>query len=166
MADGLVVVGGAVVSGGPAPDPYTALNGGLTQAQLRALRVRNTDAAPNILGRYTGPAYPFGPTWASTFGPKTDLGVIFTNVCNILTTPIGSIPYLPFAGSEVPNLVFEINDSVTQGLIRYYVKRDLRRQEPRAKVLTVNTVTLEDDPHRIIVTTAFQIVGDRNTCDF
>ena len=113
-----------------------------------------------VVGRFTGPAYPFGPSWAGTLGPKTDMEVIFTNVVNIITTPIGTLPYAPFSGSEIPNLVFEPNDAITQGLIRYFVRRDLMRQEPRANVLSVRTVVPENDPHTVVVTISFQIVGD------
>ena len=113
-----------------------------------------------IIGRFTGPAYPFGPSWALTLGPKTDLEVIFTNVVNIITIPIGSLPFAPFDGSEVPNLVFEPNDAITQGLIRYFIRRELRAQEPRAVVLSVRTIVPENEPHTIVVTISFQIVGD------
>jgi len=125
-----------------------------------ALARRQSGSTLRRIGRFTGPAYQFGPSWSLTLGPKSDLEVVFTSVVNILTTPIGSMPYDPFIGSELPNLVFEPNDSVTQGLIRYFVERDLRRQEPRANVLSVRTVVPENDPHTVVVTVAFQIVGD------
>lgn len=152
------------VQGGPVPTPfYTAINP-LTPAQWDFLAARQFGADGAIplpqVGRFTGPAYPFGPSWALTLGPKTDLEVIFTSIANIITTILGTIPYAPLRGSEDPNLVFEPNDAITQGLIRYFTKRDLSRQEPRAKILTVRTMVPEDDPHKIVVTVAFQIVGD------
>ena len=112
------------------------------------------------LGRYTGPAYPFGPSWAQTLGPKTDLEVIFTSIVNILTTTLRTLPYRPDGGSEIPNLVFEPNDAITRGLIRYFVQRDLDRQEPRAEVEVVRTVVPENEPHTVVVTVAFRITGD------
>jgi phage baseplate assembly protein W len=153
-----------VIQGGPQQsDTYSALNT-LTPTQYAFLARRQMGADGALpqsrVGRFTGPAYQFGPSWALTLGPKTDLEVVFTSIANIITTPIGSLPYDPFGGSEIPNLVFEPNDSVTQGLIRYYVRRDLGRQEPRVVVRTVRTVVPEDDPHKVVVTIAFQIVGD------
>lgn len=112
------------------------------------------------MGLYTGPAYPFGPSWSGTLGPKTDVEIVFTSVANILTTPIGTWPPDPRLGSEIPNLVFEPNDEVTRSLIRYYTVRDLGAQEPRAQVLTVRTWAPNDDPHRVIVTVAFRVRGD------
>lgn len=144
---------------------YAALNA-LTPAQYEFLAQRQLGADGALpqtqVGRYTGPAFPFGPSWALTLGPKTDLEVLFTSLANIITTPIGTLPYAPFRGSEVANLVFEPNDAITHGLIRYYVRRDVTRQEPRLKILNVRTMVPEIDPHRVVVTSAFQIVGDPN----
>jgi len=134
----------------------------LTGEQFRRLSTRNAGASTQAFGRFTGPAFQFGPTWALTLGPKSDLEVVFTSVVNILTTPVGTIPYDPFLGSEIPNLVFELNDSVTRSLIRWYARRDLERQEPRANVLFVRTVVPVGEPHTVIITIGFQIVGDPN----
>ena len=112
------------------------------------------------MGRYAGPAYPFGPSWAGTLGPKTDLEVVFTSIANILTTTRGTLPYRPRAGSEVPNLVFDPNDVITRASIRYFVRRDLNQQEPRINVLTVRTEVPENEPHTIVITVAFSIIGD------
>ncbi len=160
----LAISDSVTIQGGPQlTDAYTALNA-LTPAQYAFLARRQLGADGALpqtrVGRFTGPAYPFGPSWALTLGPKTDLEVIFTSICNIITTVLGTLPYAPLRGSEVPNLVFEPNDPVTQGLIRYFVRRELGRQEPRAKILAVRTVVPANDPYRITVTAAFQIVGD------
>ena len=112
------------------------------------------------MGRFTGPAYPFGPSWGGTLGPKTDLEVVYTSIVNIVTTTVGTYAPDPRSGSEIPNIVFELNDEITRARIRYFVKRDLRRQEPRASVLSVNTFVPPNEPHKIVVTVAFQIVGD------
>lgn len=155
--------GGSVVVGGTDNSVPSSLNA-LTDAQYKFLATRQAGISGSlpqaVIGRFTGPAYPFGPSWALTLGPKSDLEVVFASVANILTTPLGTIPYRPFEGSEVTNLVFEPNDAVLRGLLRYYVTRDLRTQEPRAKVLTVRTVVPENNPHVVIITVAFQIVGD------
>jgi phage baseplate assembly protein W len=150
---------GEVISTGLAEETGDSLNK-YGEDILRSLALRQAGAASKNFGRFTGPAYQFGPSWALTLGPKTDVEVVFTSVVNVLTTPIGSVPYDPFLGSEVANLVFEPNDAVTQGLLRYFVDRDLRRQEPRANVLFVRTVVPDNEPHTVVVTVAFQIVGD------
>lgn len=152
----LRVVTPEVVNAAQVPD---ALNP-ITSEQFAALAVRQAEATTQNIGRYTGPGYRFGPSWALTLGPKPDFEVIFTSVINILTTPLGSIPWDPFIGSEVPNLVFEPNDAITRNLIRYYVERDLGQQEPRANVLFVRTFVPDNEPNKVVVTVAFQIAGD------
>ena len=112
------------------------------------------------MGRFTVPAYTFGPSWQGTFGPKTDLEVIFTSISNIVTTERGTIPHRPSTGSEVPRLVFDPNDSITRASIRYFVQRDISRQDPRVSILTVRTEVPHNEPHTVIITVAFAIIGD------
>lgn len=154
-----VTLAGQSVTTGRASDYGDELNK-YGERTYRALARRQSAAASQRHGRFSGPAYQFGPSWAATLGPKSDLEVVFTSIVTILTTPLGTIPYDPFIGSEVPNLVFEINDGVTQGLIRHFTERDLRRQEPRVLVQTVRTYTPENEPHTVVITVSFQIVGD------
>jgi phage baseplate assembly protein W len=140
--------------------PETGDLNSLTSGQFRAHQLRQAGATSRRFGRFTSAAYPFGPSWAKTLGPKSDFEVIFTSLINIVTQPLGTVPWDPFFGSEVPNLVFEINDSVTRSLLQYFVKRDLGQQEPRANVLFVRTWVPDNDPHTVVITIAFSIVGD------
>ena len=110
------------------------------------------------MGRYTGPAYPFGPDPVGVMGPKSDVAVVYTSICNILTTPLGSVPYDPLMGSVIPLLVFDLQDEITAQLVRYYTVRDISDQEPR--VVVVSCYTEMADPHTIVVTVGFQLVGD------
>ncbi len=108
--------------------------------------------------RFPGPAYRFGATVEGVLGLKVDKHVIITSYINILTTQKGSIPYDPNIGSVVPELLFEPNDEITKGLIRFFTFKDLTDQEPRALVRAVFTEQPDDDS--VVVTVAFSIVGD------
>lgn len=108
--------------------------------------------------RYPGPAYRFGATVEGVFGLKSDARVITTSYVNILTTPKGSVPYDPNIGSVIPELLFEPNDEITRGIIRYFTFKDLTEQEPRAVVRGVFTEIPDEDT--VIVTVAFSLVGD------
>jgi len=110
-------------------------------------------------GRYAGPAYPFGPSPDLVLGPKDDANVVLSSICNIITTPKGSVPYNPKLGSQVPYLLFDINDEVTQGLIRHYTLKDVGEQDPRAIINRVQ-IDLPVDGHTIIVLVSFSIAGD------
>jgi len=150
------IVTPTVVAAPPATDALNAL----TSAQFRAYQLRAAGASNNRFGRFTSAGYPLGPSWAQSLGPKPDFNVVFTSVINIVTTPLGSVPWDPFLGSEIPNLVFEVNDAVTRALIQYFVERELGRQEPRVNVLFVRTFVPDNEPHTIVVTISFKIVGD------
>ena len=112
------------------------------------------------IGRFTGPAYPFGPDPAGVLGPKADINVIYTSICNIVTTPRGSMPYNPRLGSFIPLLLFDIADEITLQLIRYFTEKDLREQEDRIVVSAVYTEQPDDDENTVVVTVGFQLVGD------
>lgn len=110
------------------------------------------------IGRYAGPAYPFGATVDSVLGPKDDVSVIVTSISNILTTHQGSVPYDPRLGSQVPLLVFEILDDITLSLIRYFTFKDLSEQEPRIVVRTV--FARREGDHKVVAEVGWSLVGD------
>jgi phage baseplate assembly protein W len=102
------------------------------------------------LGRFAGPAYPFGPTPDLVLGPKPDANVVLSSICNIITTPKKSFPPYPNLGSRVPYLLFDINDAVTQGLVRYYTMKDVSEQDDRVVINRV-LVDLPADGHTIVI---------------
>ena len=116
-------------------------------------------AQPQNLGRYTGPAYPFGSVPALVFGPRPDVNVILASIGNIITTPRKSIPWNPQLGSRIPYLVFDINDAVTQGLIKYFTQKDISEQDPRVIINSVQ-INLPQDGLSVEVLVSFSIAGD------
>lgn len=112
-----------------------------------------------MANRYSGPAYPFGTTVDRELGPKDDPYVILTSICNIITTPKKSYAPNPNLGSRIPYLLFDINDEVTQGLVKYYTMKDVGEQEPRAIVNNVE-IDLGLDGHTIIILVSFSVIGD------
>lgn len=111
------------------------------------------------LGRYAGPGYPFGPTPNLVLGPRPDVNVILASITNIITTPKRSVPHNPALGSRIPYLVFDINDTVTQGLIRYFTIKDITEQDPRVIVNSVQ-LDLPPDGMTVVVLVSFSIAGD------
>jgi phage baseplate assembly protein W len=108
--------------------------------------------------RYTGPAYPIGPTPAAAFGPKDDVHVIFTSIVNIITTPLGLQPYDLNLGSQIPYLVFDIGDEIGKSLVRHFTYKALTEQEPR--IVVRNVSTQQQDAWTVVVMVGFSIVGD------
>lgn len=146
------------------PSIYTDPN--LTTPQRRALiakenALRNLRVADRVATqRYTGPAYPFGPSVHGTLGPKDDFSVVVTSMINILTTPRGSVPYDLSIGSDVPLLIFEPLDDITLNLIRYFTRKDLSEQEPRAAIRQVFAQIDPVDPNRVLIDVGFSLVGE------
>lgn len=138
----------------------------LTPPQRRALIAKanslsNLRVTARIASqRYTGPGFPFGPSINGTLGPKDDLSVVMTSYINILSTPRGSVVYDLSIGSDVPMLVFEPLDDITLNLIRYYTRKDLSEQEPRAAVRQVFARVDPVDPNRVLVNVGTSLVGD------
>ena len=129
--------------------------------RLAPPRNRDPRAFKEQVGRYTGPAFPFGATPQLVFGPKDDVLVVATSLVNILSTPIESIPYDPSIGSQVPYLLFEVLDEITIMTIRQFAEKEISEQEPRVLVVSVETdVPLDGDALAVIISVGFQIVGD------
>lgn len=112
-----------------------------------------------ILGRFTGPAYPFGPSADGTLGPKDDVSVVVASMANILTTAKFTTRYNTDIGSVIPDLLFDVNDEITLSLIRHFVAKDLGEQEPRIRVSGVYT-EVPTDGNTVIVSISFSLVGD------
>lgn len=129
--------------------------------RLSPPRNRDPRAFKEQVGRYTGPAFPFGSTPQFVFGPKDDVLVIATSIVNILSTPKESIPYDPSIGSQVPYLLFELLDEITVMTIRQFAAKEVSEQEPRVVVTSVSTdIPQGGDSLTVIISVGFQIVGD------
>lgn len=107
-----------------------------------------------------GPAFPFGNTIASVLGVKTRMQSIQTAVLLILTTPVGTLPYDPTYGSQIPLLVFEPLDDSLINLLLYYAVEDVQRQEPRIKITAVSVDKV--DTHGLYIEVAFVDADDVN----
>ena len=113
-----------------------------------------------MAGFFTGPAYPFGATATSVFGPADDVAVLATSIVNILTTPKNTYAPDPNVGSMVPYMLFEPLDGVTLQTIRHFTVKDLGEQETRAVVVQALTDVPDVDAQEIVVSVGFQRVGD------
>lgn len=105
-------------------------------------------------------AYPFaGYGVRGVFEPKAEQFSYETSIRNILMTPKGSIPYDPDFGSALRQFVFDLNDEISQQLIKYYAFRDVQAQEPRLRVVGLDA-TFDVDNYTISFTVAFIAFSD------
>lgn len=92
-----------------------------------------------------GPALPFENSILGVLGPKSRKRSILTSVKAILSTPIGQLDYDPEYGSVIPTLVFEPLTTSSINLLYYYIVEDLKRNEPR---IVVNSINIQKEGSR------------------
>lgn len=112
-----------------------------------------------ILGRFTGPAVPArGPDVHGVLGPRTDAEVVASSMYVLLSTQKDTVPYAPAMGSIVQGMLFEPMNQATLGLLRYYILKDIRQQEPRADVQSIAVQQIGD--RSIVVSISYKVRGD------
>lgn len=71
------------------------------------------------------------------------------SILMLLTTAPGERVMRPDYGCNLNRLVFSPNDATTHGLAIYYVRRALRRWEPRVDILRIDAGASRNDPARL-----------------
>ncbi|OQA28326.1 MAG: Gene 25-like lysozyme [Verrucomicrobia bacterium ADurb.Bin345] len=91
---------------------------------------------------------------------SSDLDRIRESILQILETRPGERLMRPEFGSRVKDLVFEQNDAVLKGLLRFHITDAIRRWEKR---VTVTNVSFDDSPettdtNRLLVRIAYRVI--------
>lgn len=88
----------------------------------------------------------------------TNERAITNSIKNLVQTIPGEAAFNYSVGSSVRSYLFEIIDAGTAGLIRNEVEATIKRNEPRAKVISV-VVDPRPDQQEFMVSVAYEIVG-------
>jgi phage baseplate assembly protein W len=110
--------------------------------------------------RWRGITTPFRVTEFGAFEPRGTLEVLWSSILAILLTPIGTRIMLPEFGSQLPDLVFEINNDLLQQQVRAYVVDAVQRWEPRVRVRDVKCYRSQYDDHLLHVEVTYEIISD------
>ena len=91
---------------------------------------------------------------------SSDLDRIRGSILQILETRPGERLMRPEFGSRVKDLVFEQNDAVLKGLLRFHITDAIKRWEKR---VTVTNVSFDDssettDANRLLVRIAYRVI--------
>lgn len=113
--------------------------------------------------RWRGIATPFTRSEFGVFEAKGTIDVLWASIIAILLTPIGTRIMLPEFGSRLPEMVFEVNDTLLQEQIRSYVGDAVARWEPRVRVVEVLSFRDQYDDHSLHVSVTYEIVSDGRT---
>jgi len=94
----------------------------------------------------------------------TNENAINNSLKNILLTRIGSLPGKPTFGSHIPELLFDFEDSITEGLLINYIIDAILEWEPR---ITIKNVEIKSIPeyNRMIanITYEYKMMGKNVT---
>lgn len=93
---------------------------------------------------------------------KTDAAAVKQAVKNLLLTRRGEKPFNPYYGSGLYDLMFSLSTEVDGGDVANYVVNTITNNEPRAKVLSVET-NFSTDYYSAEVTVEFQVINTLET---
>lgn len=93
---------------------------------------------------------------------KTDAAAVKQAVKNLLLTRRGEKPFNPYYGSGLYDLMFSISTEVDEDDVSDYVINTLKNNEPRVKVLRVNT-NFSTDYYSAEITVEFQVINTLET---
>lgn len=89
---------------------------------------------------------------------KKDAAAVKQAVKNLLLTNHYEKPFLPFFGSDLRSMLFELADDQTDSNLRNNIQNSMEIYEPRAEVLDID-VQLNPDRHSLDVTVTFKVVN-------
>ena len=93
---------------------------------------------------------------------KTDAAAVKQAVKNLLLTRRGEKPFNPYYGSGLYDLMFSLSTEVDGSDVANYVVNTITNNEPRAKVLSVET-DFSTDYYSAEVTVEFQVINTLET---
>lgn len=110
------------------------------------------------LGQSVGPGIPFVRGNGGYLFPRTGFALVWSNIINILGTPLGSVVMQREFGSAIPQQLFEPNDEALVRKVRKLSIEAIERWEPRAIIRDV-AITSSNDTLSFLIN--FSIPGER-----
>lgn len=89
---------------------------------------------------------------------KKDAAAVKQAVKNILLTNHYEKPFLPFFGSDLRGMLFELANDDTDAILQNNITRSIEQFEPRAEILELDVV-VQPDRHDISVTVKFKVIN-------
>ena len=89
---------------------------------------------------------------------KKDAAAVKQAVKNILLTNHYEKPFLPFFGSDLRGMLFELANDDTDAILQNNITRSIEQFEPRAEILELDVV-VQPDRHDISVTIKFKVIN-------
>lgn len=96
---------------------------------------------------------------------KRDAAAVKQSVKNILLTNHYEKPFLPFFGSDLRGMLFELADNDTDAVIQNNITQSIEQFEPRAEIIDLDVV-VQPDRHDISVTVKFKVINTEEVVVF
>lgn len=96
---------------------------------------------------------------------KRDAAAVKQSVKNILLTNHYEKPFLPFFGSDLRGMLFELADNDTDAVIQNNITQSIEQFEPRAEIMDLDVV-VQPDRHDISVTVKFKVINTEEVVVF
>lgn len=81
----------------------------------------------------------------------------------LLSTRPGERVMRPEYGSELHKVIFLPNDDTTAGLAIHYIRKAIRRWEPRAEIVKIDAERNADEANRIDISIKYRVRSLKNT---
>ena len=89
---------------------------------------------------------------------KTDANAVRQSVKNLLMTNHGEIPFRPYYGGNLNDLLFSLSTDLESSDVEDNVRYAIEKYEPRAKIQTLKSV-IRPDYNSIDVTIVFEVIN-------
>lgn len=89
---------------------------------------------------------------------KTDASAVRQSVKNLLMTNHGEIPFRPYYGGNLNDLLFTLSTDLESSDVEDNVRYAIEKYEPRAKIQTLKSV-IRPDYNSIDVTIVFEVIN-------
>ena len=97
----------------------------------------------SLLG--TGPSFPLNLSNSKGLAYVSDIEKVNQSLFILFETPIGSRLMLPGYGSDIHRYVFDPLDNVLLEKLRYTIKEDIRKWEPRISSVHIDFLSNQHD---------------------
>jgi len=89
---------------------------------------------------------------------KTDAAAVMQSVKNLLMTNHGELPYRPYYGANLYDLLFSLSTDLEVEDVRANISYAIQKFEPRAKIQQINSL-LDPNGNSLNVTIVFEVVN-------
>ncbi|UOX40568.1 baseplate wedge subunit [Aeromonas phage GomatiRiver_11] len=113
----------------------------------------------NINMMYTDLDPNFGKAWDNDVLMTKGTRAVKNSIMGIVSTPLGSRPFNPQFGCDLPDELFENITPLTVDTVERTIKTAIRNFEPRVYALDVDAIANHDN-NELIVTIRFSIVDN------